>query len=193
MHVAPALICLMFVARSDVASRLPRWEQPGQCGANCLYVFLKASGQSVSSYDEVANAVPIQDKRGSSLSDLADAAQGFGAKVEMLKVAPEDLPDLTVPFIAHLDLLDSGGAGHFITVYRIDREGAVRYIDGTSGLNTSKHLDELKPRLTGYVLAVPKKLSSSALPLAAAGLASGLLFGALAVKPRNPSPSRARS
>jgi ABC-type bacteriocin/lantibiotic exporter with double-glycine peptidase domain len=167
-------------------SAIPEWQRPGRCATNCLYVYLKICGHPVSSYDDVAAAVPVKEKRGTSLSDLAKAANQLGATVTPLRVEDSEFQRIPLPFIAHLDLLDRGGAGHFITVFKIESDGTVRYIDGSSGLQTACNINELRPVLTGFVLtkSAESLAPRSALPIVIGGLSFGLLVGALTVKGR---------
>lgn len=73
-------------------------------------------------------------------------------------MAPQDVSKLAPPFILHLDLLDYGGSGHFVTVVQVDdplKDGKalVRYIDGATAEISHKQLQDLLPTVTGFVLA----------------------------------------
>src|SRR5262245_59183174 len=126
---------------SDPASRMPEWARPGRCGPNCLYVFLQILYHAREldrpiSYEEVTTLVPGAPDQGCSLADLASAGRQLGLDLEVRKVAVHDFPHLRTPFIAHLNLLDKGANGHFITVYRyISGKQALHvwYVDGSTG------------------------------------------------------------
>jgi ABC-type bacteriocin/lantibiotic exporter with double-glycine peptidase domain len=177
-------LCCPAQALSDPSLSLPEWRRPGRCAANCLYVYLMMlygmheRDQRIP-YEELVRALPIGGAKGSSMADLGEAARLLGEHVEVRKVGLEHLPRLPTPFIAHLDYLDRGGTGHFITVFKIEHEGTVRYIDGTSGLEHAVALQNLKPLFTGYVLHRPPAIWRSFAAVILAGLILGLLLGAL--------------
>src|SRR5579883_3219255 len=141
MNPAIGLLCFSLgFPPGPAAVKVPDWMLPGRCGVNCLFVYLKllkdmrVSARTVT-YDEVAAAVPVDRERGSSLADLSEGAKRLGADVEARKLVVSDFPRLSTPFIAHVDNLDGGGAGHFITVISLDVGGhengtVVRFIDG---------------------------------------------------------------
>ncbi len=154
-----AVVSAPRLAFSDTARgvQLPEWAQPGRSGTNALYAFLQLLGTPVS-YQQLASELPCDPKRGSSLADLAEAAERHGVRAKALHVAPQDLTTLETPFILHLDLLDYGGSGHFVTVMRIDdpqKDGnlLVRYIDGGGAGNSQMRLRDMLSTVSGFVLS----------------------------------------
>lgn len=177
---------------ADPAAGMPQWARPGRCGTNCLYVYLAIQGRKGKhpdiGYDRVAAAVPTDADRGTSLAELAAAAREFGHRAEVRHVRPADFSRIPTPFIAHVDVLDRGGTGHFITVYGFltDSEGIARvqFVDGGNGMEHIIALEALEKQATGYVLMNPER--GGWLPPAwvlAAGLAGGLVVGGLLARP----------
>jgi ABC-type bacteriocin/lantibiotic exporter with double-glycine peptidase domain len=134
------------------------WSEPGRCGLNAVYCFLRVSGVEVS-YDELASRLPIDPERGSSIEDLERVAEESGLDADVFLVDPADIGALETPFILHLELLDLGGSGHFVTVLQIDEESGgsrlVRFFDGGTARVTHQDLQQLAPLATGYVLLGP--------------------------------------
>lgn len=159
----------------NFSASIPEWAKPGRCGTNAVYAFLRLSGQPIP-YEEVAHAVPTEAARGSSLADLSEAANHFGVRTEVRKVSIQEMSRISTPFIVHLDLLDQGGAGHFITVYHIDDEKIVCYIDGSSALEHFITLSDLDHQFSGYVLLPASRSSVGILP-ALIGCALGAVLG----------------
>jgi len=105
-------------------------------------------------YEQLAAELANSKSGGASLADLQAAASKYGFKAEVRYVQVDQMRKLPVPFVAHLDLSDRGGTGHFILVFLI-RENDVWYIDGFTGLVTARNINSLQQHLSGYVL-VPK-------------------------------------
>jgi ABC-type bacteriocin/lantibiotic exporter with double-glycine peptidase domain len=178
---------LCSVLLGSPVSGVPEWQRPGRSAANCLYVYMKICGYPVSSYDDVTAALPIQEQRDTSLADLAAAGKRLGADITPLHVPETEIRTIPLPLIAQLNLLDVGAAGHFITVFKIETDGTVRYIDGSSGLQTACPLNQLKPALTGTVLTKSEGSPGSRIPLSMVigGLSLGFLLAALTLKGRS--------
>ncbi len=174
--------------------KAPEWTKPGRCGTNCLYVLLQTlyyfgTQDRPVKYQDVARLIPADSHRGCSLQDLASAASQLGLDVDLRKVSPQDLPKLPTPFIAHLDLLDHGGTGHFILVHNIgygQGDLYVHYVDGSTGQRPNAKLSDLKHLLSGFVLVPRSKgnlpvQTSSLLPMGLLGLGLGSVLGAFFV------------
>ncbi len=170
------------------------WRNPGRCGTNCLFVLLQTlyyfgTHDQPVKYQDVARLLPSAPDRGCSLQDLASAAKQFGLDVDLRKVSLDDLPQLPTPFIAHLDLLERGGTGHFILVHSIGHAHGdvyVHYVDGSTGQRPNAKLSDLEPLLGGFVLVPRSKGSfpvqaSSLLPMGLLGLGLGIGAGAFLV------------
>ncbi len=145
---------IVFIAVAAVAE-VPNWSDPGCCGLNSLYCLLKVSGREVD-YRQLANLVEVDKDKGSSLEDLRQVARQIGWRSEIYQMRPEDIADLPTPFLMHLELLDYGGAGHFVTVLQVDEETddgrLFRFFDGGTSRITHQKLSSLKPMMSGYVL-----------------------------------------
>ncbi len=140
--------------------QVPEWAKPGRCGTNSLYVMLRTLTEarwieSEISYEEVARQLPPDNDRGVSLAAIAEASQRLGVPAVVRKVAVDDLAWLRTPFIAHLDLLDQGGTGHYITVYDVQKANGRRYlhyIDGSTGQMSNDDVEDIKEVASGFVL-----------------------------------------
>ncbi|GIX00548.1 MAG: hypothetical protein KatS3mg111_3880 [Pirellulaceae bacterium] len=150
-----AVFIFGIICGATLAADTTNWSEPGHCGLNSLYCFLRVSGIEVR-YDELALHLPIDPVKGSSMEDLERVAEQFGVHADILLVEPAKIADLPVPFILHLELLDQGAAGHFVTVLQVDErdEGGqlVRFFDGNTARLTHQQLDLIARLATGYVL-----------------------------------------
>ena len=164
-NTAICLLAALLGGPPESVGQEPSWSEPGRCGTNCLYALFRFLDFAGIQYEDLAKDIPVDAVRGSSLADLADAASRHGLNTAVRKVSVGQFRSLRPPFIAHLELVDSGGAGHFITVFQfLDIPGTndktVRYIDGGSGLMSQQELKHMSPTLTGYVLVVPDHADS---------------------------------
>lgn len=174
------------VARADSDS-IARWAEPGRCGTNALYAMLRLSGHEVD-FDDVYRATPVDPRHGATLQELADAAASLGVQVDVRRVQLSDIPRLATPFIAHLDLADVGGSGHFIVVSRvvkIDKQWQISAIDGSRCIVTDQDLENLRTAFLGFVLmpADPRPVGwvgDSSLEWGAAAV--GLVIGSLGAR-----------
>jgi ABC-type bacteriocin/lantibiotic exporter with double-glycine peptidase domain len=172
--------CLLtLLALADPSANVPEWTKPGRCATNSLYVYLRILNRTVP-YEEVARALPKGER--TSLADLRAAAKEFGVSVDIRKVNSEDLRRLPTPFIAHLDALDQGGVGHFITIFIVERDGTIRYIDGSSGLEHACLLGDLTSTFSGFVLLPGTWVSRPF--LIGGGLVLGLISGSVVFRKR---------
>lgn len=158
------------------------------CGVNCLYIISKL-GDDPREFNEVAGRVSVDPKRGSSLQELAEAASGLGLTMEVRRIPRADLAAVPTPFIAHLDYLDEGRAGHFFVVLYVDADGAVECLDGTDGSRMNLSREYMERHFSGYVLAPSGGPRLGVVALAGmGGIASALLIGFMAARrgrPRN--------
>lgn len=146
------------------------------CGANCLYIISKL-GDDPREFNEVAGRVSVNPKRGSSLQELAEAASGLGMAMEVRRVPLADLAAVPTPFIAHLDYLDEGRAGHFFVVLHVE-DGGAECLDGTDGSRMGLSREYMERHFSGYVLAPSGGPRLGILALAGlGGIASALLIG----------------
>ena len=154
MVMALYMYCVL-AANADPTLSMPVWSRPGMCGVNCLYVYAKIREQPIA-YEALLKSIPVDPKRGCSLQDLADAAARFGVTAELRKISLDDLANVPTPFVAHFDLLDVGGVGHFVTVFAIQSAenpyDTVRYIDGTTGLEQVTTVDDFRKNTSGFVM-----------------------------------------
>jgi hypothetical protein len=192
------LICLALASPPPTpAVPTSEWLLPGRCGINCLFTYFKLlEGMRVSErsvrYDEVVAAVAIDPAKGSSLADLAEGANRLGARVTVRKVDPADFRRLPTPFIAHIDNLDRGGTGHFITVFAVQQSAGsdktiVRFIDGSNGLEHASLLDALSPRLSGFVvLRTDSRSRLSSPPVLLGALLAGAVLGLVTRHSKSP-------
>jgi len=176
--------------QADPAAHLPSWAQAGRCGPNCLYSMIqimRRAGMSgyAPTYEEVIKCFPqTTGPDGFSMADLSTAAFQLGLTLEVRKVSTEDFGELPTPFVAHLDVLNSGGVGHFITVCDVVNATSgptnVSYIDGSTGQLHNSDFPTLKKSLSGFVLTSPRHLNRQPDRLFSVGaLLSGLVIGAL--------------
>lgn len=172
---------LLACAKGGVANAA-EWSAPGRCGANSLYSALRLLKHDVS-WDELAEALPVDGRSGSSLDDLAKCAKSRGLNATVRRATPEELANIPTPFIMQLET-DVGGARHCVTVTLVFQDSEenwrVRYIDGDTAALTLIDRNDLALRMTGDVLTLTDDRPPFATPgtqwlLAAAGLAVGAL------------------
>lgn len=185
--VAALMLGIGNAEMGDTVPGIPDWAQPGMCGPNCLFVLMAIMHDSGSlgaqvCYSDIVNRFSAATlDRGCSLADLQWAASKLGVTLEPRKVSLTEFPELPTPYIAHLDLIDKGGVGHFVTVYKTHREKEltfVCYVDGSSAQLHSIVLAELRDVLSGFVL-IPHPASSFLWQLALKlwGLGAGVVCG----------------
>jgi len=71
------------------------------CGVDCLYLFVKLRGVECSAPD-VEGLVPIGEY-GASLLGLREASERLGVRARVVRAAPENLAELPLPAVAHLE------------------------------------------------------------------------------------------
>ncbi len=176
-------LSLVFVctsAETNPSASSATWSRPGACGANSLYALLSLENKPVELKSLMASLSP-DPFLGSNMEELSREATLHGMKTRLLSVPPSEFPALKTPYIAHLQTLNSGGTGHFITVYDYvkDPEGDVLYyFDGTTCLATKKRLELLKSQLSGAVL-LPETVARGGLFDYAACILIVVLFAAV--------------
>jgi hypothetical protein len=134
----------------------PSWVSGPRCGPNCLFVLLMINGLAAD-IDDVTSRCRISSKTGCSIDDLQRAAGESGLATDVRFVAPSAMPDLRMPFIAHLSPGDERSpSGHFLVVFDYrPSNGDLGVIDGTSGIHSYRNAGILARSLSGYVL-VPR-------------------------------------
>jgi hypothetical protein len=130
------------------------WRSWQRCGANCAYLLISLEQPNVS-YEHVVSTIAISEN-GSSLWDIAECMEQNGCHVAVNQIAPEQLTDLTLPVIAHLDpLAGAGDAGHYVVVSQVSQsEGSVTVFDGVTGVHHILAFDEFVRRWSGYVIRI---------------------------------------
>ncbi|MCB9871150.1 MAG: hypothetical protein H6837_14930 [Planctomycetes bacterium] len=131
------------------------WRTTQNCGANCLYLLLRAHGHDIT-YQRVVEATRI-GARGSSLAELAQSARNLGFPVRLGKGSPEDLRHARLPILIHTDPStgDVRTTGHYLVVTAIDQQtGIVHLFDGLSALKTTVAMHDLRRTWSGYVLEI---------------------------------------
>lgn len=117
------------------------------CGANSLYVFLRACGIRCSR-EHIHKLVPVTGS-GASMKDLQDAALKYGVETAVVKLRPTSLASYS-PSIALLSQTSSN-IGHFVVVVEIKNE-LVEYVDGTTGVKASVRFSEFERLFSGHAL-----------------------------------------
>src|SRR6185436_5685803 len=99
--------------------------------------------------------------RGTTLPQMREAALSLGYETEIYKATPEDLENLQLPVILHLDqdAADPLGMGHFVLLadYKTDIKQATLF-DGVTGSPAAFSFEALRRMWTGYLLC-PKQRS----------------------------------
>ena len=137
-------------------------DDPATCGVACLATVAKRFGESPSlpQLREIAGQI----SSGTNLAGLAHAAQALGFLTYPISATAEALPNLPVPFIAHVL---RHGNGHFVVVHEVARDRIV-VADPAEGLHRLKP-GEFQAAWTGHALllakkeAIPTKLESPGL------------------------------
>ena len=140
----------------DVVSE-PSWNEAGRCGTNALYILLNTVREIP--YSAIAKDIRASSQ-GSSLAELADASKSLGVGVECLLVPKNKLDSVATPYLMHLDLIEQGGIGHYITVIQAVKGGdgvILRYVDGGDGKTKILELDKLKGSYSGFLLVLTEK------------------------------------
>ena len=114
------------------------WRSEKNCGVNCAYMFLEFFGKNAK-YEELCEEANITE-RGTSLHDIYCIVANRGVAVEMRKISPQELSSDLCPFIAHLELANTGDVhkpplGHYVLVVEASADsGTIVMIDGSSGV-----------------------------------------------------------
>ena len=121
------------------------------CGAACL--------ASVSAH--YALRLPVTrirqlagtDKRGTNVLGLLEAAGSLGFEAKAVRAAPDNLKDVPLPAIAHMNLKD--GYQHFVVVYKAS-SSRVTCMDPRDGSMRTKSLEDFGQEWSGVlILLVP--------------------------------------
>jgi hypothetical protein len=134
-----------------------RWNDPGRCGTNALFILLNTVREFP--YASIAKEISVSSQ-GSSLAELADASRRMGVDVDCLSVPKNQLKSIVTPFLMHIDLIEQGGIGHYITVIQMVEDGdaiILRYVDGGDGKIKILELDKLKGSYSGFLLVLTEK------------------------------------
>ena len=142
------VFCLAVVQPTESATA--GWRTPDNCGVNCVYALLRTRGTDVDHQSLLAERP--QPTGPLSMAELETLLESHGVDAEVWKVPPDELAGLEAPYIAHLDLLEEGGGGHFVFVFKTNVQ-SFHFIDGTTGLTTGVDFDRFRDMSSGYVLA----------------------------------------
>src|SRR5438445_4843812 len=85
-----------YLARQGPGSDVDR-----ECGVDCLYLFLRTRGVECSVAD-VRRELVIGEY-GTSLLNLRQVSESLGVEARIVRAAPENLEDLPLPAVAHLE------------------------------------------------------------------------------------------
>jgi ABC-type bacteriocin/lantibiotic exporter with double-glycine peptidase domain len=123
------------------------------CGANALYMLLKAHGQPVSASPFFREVNP--GDQGLSLVEVRDTSTRYGLPAEVRRCTYEQLVGgCRLPLIAFvqssLETADCG-TGHYVLVVDADSEG-ITLVDGTSGEQKLYLRDAFCRNWKGYVV-----------------------------------------
>lgn len=131
-----------------------RWNSPGRCGTNCLFIYLGLLGADAS-FAEVAEVMPV-GTQGSSIEELRVGSGKLGVESAVVFCkSPLEFSNVSMPFVAHVDLAGGGGFGHFWTVFNSRQENdqvIYRYFDGNDLGIKECGGEELAECFTGYLL-----------------------------------------
>ncbi len=158
LHFIPSsILLLLFISPIDQGEMNPAaWAKSGACGANSLFVLLELQDVTVVHGNLLEELAP-DPFIGNSIEQLAEVAQRHGVKSKLRRVDVGEFTTVPLPFIAHLNGLEGGGTGHFITVYDIassEGDDVIFYFDGTSCLPINTNFHAMRDRLSGAVLVV---------------------------------------
>lgn len=149
-------------ANADDTTTTALWRSPQNCGANCVYVWLRHCDATVK-HDEVVGQIFIE-REGASLESLKSCLSNFGLATNVVRGDPTWLKVTSKPFIAHVEWDDAsvsefGQRGHYVLVLDAGDDGVV-YLDGTTGFTERVSLQEFLRAWTGLSVAKTR----SALP-----------------------------
>ncbi|MES2793348.1 MAG: cysteine peptidase family C39 domain-containing protein [Planctomycetota bacterium] len=133
------LYSLLFISLSQTTVAPPRNTPDLRCGAQCLYMALKALDFPVASFEEVERRLGPASELGYSIEQLRTVATLYGMKTLPVLTSLDNLKKRQRPFccIAHLD------SGHFVLIADVN--------------NDSVHV--VNPPRTSSELAIPVFLS----------------------------------
>ena len=132
------------------------WRSEKNCGVNCAYMLLEFFGKN-DLYEELCKEANINE-HGTSLLDIYGIVARRGVAVEMRKISPQELSIDLCPFIAHLELANTGDVhkppvGHYVLVVQASADsGTIVIIDGTSGVLQEIGKDGFVQQWTGATL-----------------------------------------
>ncbi|MCL1634921.1 peptidase domain-containing ABC transporter [Luteimonas sp. SX5] len=101
-----------------------RQGQQSECGLACLTMLLNFHGNSIS-LAELRQRLSFSG-RGLTLSQLSSAADQMGLQTRALRIEPEDLRNLRLPAVVHVE------GNHFVVITRVGRR-TVTVLDPASG------------------------------------------------------------
>jgi hypothetical protein len=130
-------------------NRLQPWQQPQVCGANLLFVLLRAEGVDVSRDEVVQRLSP--PTRGSSLEELASVARKFHVDLMPMRGTTRAVDELRPPWIAHLE--GDGQVDHFVLVLDL-KPNAITVLDGGNLEISDVRRESFYQRWTGYALSI---------------------------------------
>ena len=151
-----AFLSLLISIAIQSATALPDFEQiiwrdESRCGINCAYMFLKMSDVNVEYmgvYEDLNS-----NGQGTSLNKLKNYLGKFGQDLIASKITPEELKNLSLPFIAFTE--PEGGIehplGHFVIVVEVTGSGLTT-IDGTTAVVERIAIGDFKSKWSGVVL-----------------------------------------
>ena len=148
VQVLTVLARLIRVNRASARPPLVEKKRSGECGVAALATLANHYSWPVS-YREIAKLVGAGPE-GTSLLELARAAQSLGFTTQGLKGTYDAIADVSLPAIAHLRIRN--GDGHFVVLQRWNPR-AVVVADPTRGIRTLRR-ERFSKRWTGYLLTV---------------------------------------
>lgn len=136
----------------DVVSRekMPLGESGLTCGRDCLYLWLRLQGVSVS-YDDVQSQIDIGPS-GSEMSEILKASRVWEPSTRLAKLAYSDLCALKRPAIVHVWVTQGKDRkGHYMVVTRASEEG-VSMIETATQMRTDMTPQAFSELWSSYAL-----------------------------------------
>jgi hypothetical protein len=168
------------------------------CGVRCAYLMLRLFGWN-GDYEEVQRTIPLTTE-GCTLADLRTSLNKFGGSLEAIKCLPENLEDLPLPAIAHME--PGGPRQHFVVVTSVGPQN-VTFLEPNSASEWEWERSAFTQNSTGYYLAPVKERWSTFLLRSAffqggvvlilAGVARFMRHGTARVLPKHCVPLIAAS
>jgi ABC-type bacteriocin/lantibiotic exporter with double-glycine peptidase domain len=121
-------------------------------GLNCLYLLLRTEGRNVD-YEVLARSC-VNEAKGSNTINLAQLARVGSTylKMEIQRLAPDDLGRLTSPVICHLT--GARGEGRFVLLVSRGQPGGKELVVTGTGELVELAEDEFRREWTGYALVL---------------------------------------